>query len=218
MSQEIDKRLERVLSKERLGGYQTQRAQRYDCHPLSLYRWNSQLSESLYPLLQTIEVILRNAIYVSISEHFQDPHWLKNRKILDLRDWVVVQKQETRLLEAGKQISPGGLVAMLSFGFWTRLLDARYEMKFWRSKIIKKTFPHMLPRNRTRHTLSQHFNKIRKLRNRVFHHEPIWYWRDLKEQYEGIRMAISWVEPSALSLCTPDRFLSLYLGGPERVG
>lgn len=210
MDQEGYLKIERVLSSQRLGGYQTRHAQQVASSPLTLYRWNTLLSESLYPGLQTIEVILRNAMCLSISEHFADPAWILHPGILEHKDLVEVKKQEARLRKAQKPITVGSIIAELNFGFWTGLLDARYEIKLWRSKIIRKTFPHLLPKNRTRHYLSRHFNKIRKLRNRIFHHEPIWYWQDLQEQHEGVRQAIGWIEPAALKLCTPDRFLSLY--------
>jgi hypothetical protein len=218
VDQEQVQKLERVISKERLGGYRTKRAAQYDCTDLDLYRWNTLLSESLYCLLQTIEITFRNALYVSIAEHFNDKNWLFNSKILEPRDFIEVKKQEERLLKSGKPVSAGSLIAELNFGFWTGLLDARYEMKFWRSKIIKKVFPNMAPQSRTRHHLSRCFNKIRKLRNRVFHFEPIWYWQDLKEQHKAIWMAIDWIEPIALELCKGDRFLEIYCRSSKTFG
>ncbi len=210
-----NKPLERVLSKERLGAYQAKWVQGMPSSPIALYRWNTLLSESFYPILQTIEVILRNAMHLAISEHFQDSTWLLNPAILEHKDYIEVQKQEGRLTQHRQPtVTRGNIIAELSFGFWTGLLDAHYEMKFWRSKIIKKTFPHMLPRDRMRHKLFKHFNKIRKLRNRIFHYEPIWYWQDLKKQHEDIRLAIGWIEPAALKLCTPDRFDTVYEQGP----
>jgi hypothetical protein len=147
----------------------------------------------------------------SIAEHFDDRDWLLNHKILEPRDLEKVRKQASRLTKVGKGVTKDNLITELNFGFWTGLLDTRYEMKLWRSKIIKRTFPNMSPKLRTRHHLSRHFNKIRKLRNRIFHYEPIWYWQDLKEQYAAIRTAIEWIEPAALVLCTPDRFLRTYI-------
>lgn len=218
MEQDKGQKLERILSKERLGDYQTKKAEAYQASPLALYRWNTLLSESLYPLLQTIEVTLRNAMHQAVVEHISDAAWLQSPKILETRDLEEVKRQEARLIKAGKPVSAGNLIAELNFGFWTGLLDARYEMKLWRSRIIKRTFPNMSPKMRTRHYLSRHFNKIRRLRNRIFHYEPIWYWQDLKEQYASIRTAIEWIEPAALVLCTPDRFLMTYYRPAEVLG
>jgi hypothetical protein len=50
-------------------------------------------------------------------------------------------------------------------------------------------------------------NHIRRLRNRVFHHEPIWYWKDLRQQHNEIIEAIGWINPAMMSFIqTLDRF------------
>ena len=64
---------------------------------------------------------------------------------------------------------------------------------------------------RTRKTLSKRFNRIRHLRNRVFHHEPVWYWQDLAQQHQEILEAIAWIEPALKDLVmTVDRFPETY--------
>ena len=76
-----------------------------------------------------------------------------------------------------------------------------------------------MPRtNRTRQKLSQRFNKIRNLRNRVFHHEPIWYWQDLAQQHQDMLEALSWMAPAMLELeMTVDRFDDTYYNGLEKI-
>jgi len=90
------------------------------------------------------------------------------------------------------------VVAELHFGFWTSLLDVRYEHNqlFW-PKLLKPCFPAMPRKLRTRHYLSKQLNRIRKLRNRVFHYEPIWHWQDLVEQHSILLMLIKWLSPAA---------------------
>jgi len=39
------------------------------------------------------------------------------------------------------------------------------------------------------------FNEVRMLRNRAFHHEPIWYW-PLPTSTNASSMAIQWIEPA----------------------
>ncbi len=76
-----------------------------------------------------------------------------------------------------------------------------------------------MPRtNRTRQKLSQRFNKIRNLRNRVFHHEPIWYWQDLAQQHQDMLEALSLIAPAMLELeMTVDRFDDTYYNGLEKI-
>ncbi|WP_177420368.1 Abi family protein [endosymbiont of Lamellibrachia barhami] len=73
-----------------------------------------------------------------------------------------------------KVLNPGRIIAELNFGFWSSMLDKCYEQVLW-PQLIKTAFPYMPRKIRTRKVLSQQFHKIRQLRNRIFHHEPIWY-------------------------------------------
>ena len=115
-----------------------------------------------------------------------------------------------------KPIEPDRIIAELTFGFWTSLLDRRYE-RLWH-QIIRTTFPHMPRTNRTRQNLSSRFNKIRNLRNRVFHHEPIWYWQDLQQQHQDMLEALSWMSPEMKELVmTVDRFETTYNDGLDDI-
>jgi len=213
--QDFTNKIEKVVSKERLSGYTTYYAKSFGCSPLSLYRWNTLLSESLYPSLQVVEISLRNVLHQAIAEHFKNEAWFKQPNILLPKEMEKVLKAEYDLKKMKQPTTTGKVIAELTFGFWTSLMDARYEMKLWRSKIIKRAFPHMPTSIRMRHHISKQFDQIRKMRNRVFHHEPIWHWKDLKDQHEQIRVAITWIEPEALSLSLPDRFLAIYENGPK---
>ncbi len=76
----------------------------------------------------------------------------------------------------------------------------------------------MPKRIRTRRMLSWLFHKFRQLRNRIFHHEPIWYWQDLPQQHEQILEAISWIEPAVKDLVmTIDRFPTIYRHGLQDI-
>lgn len=62
--------LERLFSKSRLETY-------YRIFPsdkekaITYYQINTQISESLYPLLSNFEIVLRNSIHNSFSIHFK---------------------------------------------------------------------------------------------------------------------------------------------------
>jgi hypothetical protein len=58
-----------------------------------------------------------------------------------------------------------------------------------------------------------YWNRIRDLRNRVFHHERILHWKDLEQQHSEIQQLISWMDPKLSGLVDPlDRFLALRRG------
>jgi hypothetical protein len=112
-------------------------------------------------------------------------------------------------LKKGSNWVIGHLIAELSFGFWTALLDKRYEQQLW-PKIIKASFPGMLNSERTIAKLRHRFHFIRKFRNRIFHYEAIWHWQNLPQVHTEIIEAISWIEPCLLDLIKLDRFVATY--------
>jgi hypothetical protein len=71
---------------------------------------------------------------------------------------------------------------------------------------------------RTRANVSKRFQRIRILRNRIFHHEPIWYWQDLPKQHADILEAIGWIEDAAGDLvATVDNFPAVYSTGLDDI-
>ena len=59
-------------------------------------------------------------------------------------------------------------------------------------------------------------DRIRRLRNRVFHHEPIWHLPDLPKQHELILETIGWISPAMLAATRLlDRFDSVYTRGAQ---
>ena len=68
-------------------------------------------------------------------------------------------------------MSPDKIVAELTFGFWVTLLNSEYELTLWKS--LRLAFPYMPKKDRKRKNVSSPCNALRKLRNRVFHHESI---------------------------------------------
>ncbi|ABW15304.1 protein of unknown function DUF1526 [Parafrankia sp. EAN1pec] len=70
----------------------------------------------------------------------------------------------------GKVITPGRMIAELTFGFWRYLLTRRYETTLW-TPALRRAFPNLRPAQRTR--IYNPVDSLVRLRNRVAHHEPI---------------------------------------------
>jgi hypothetical protein len=95
-------------------------------HALSKHLWNTALCESLYPSFQILEVGFRNALHTEIAATTGDPQWLTNPP-------GFLYPDETQSISAAKdalrsrRLDPTEprLVAEMSFGFWTSLLDVR---------------------------------------------------------------------------------------------
>lgn len=213
MQEDFASRLLKALSTERLAGYGNRLGDSSHLNLFSHYAWNIVLAESLYPSLQILEVALRNAIHSAASEHFGRADWYDDPRAINSRDRDTVQKAKDILSRDQKPTEPGRVVAELNFGFWTTLLDKRYEQVLWPA-LLKPCFPHMPRSSRTRKEVSKRFQAIRTLRNRVFHHEPIWYWRDLSEKHTSILEAMAWIEPATRDLVeVVDHFPEVYGGG-----
>lgn len=59
-------------------------------------------------------------------------------------------------------------------------------------------------------------SNIRKLRNRIFHYEPIWYYPDLEEQHAKVLEAINWINPAMKEfVLLIDQFPTCY--NPEKL-
>ncbi len=198
--------IKQTISPERLQGYKNRIAYKFgqcsEIDTLVYYNWNTALSESLYCSLQTLEISLRNTIHNNASVHFNNRNWFDDPAILDRRTREFVSTAKSVLKSQNKNLSPGRILAELSFGFWTSLFNKKYDQMLWH-KIIKTTFPFMQARIRTRATLSKRLNQIRKLRNRIFHYEPIWYYNDLEKQHEQIIETIGWIEPAIKDMINP---------------
>ena len=64
--------------------------------------------------------------------------------------------------------------------------------------------------------LHRRLDRIRRLRNRVFHHEPIWHLPDLAEQHRLVLETIGWISPAMREMTLLlDRFDSVYTMGAQ---
>jgi len=181
---------------------------------LSRYFWNVALCEALYPTLQSLEVALRNSMHKSFSAQLADDWWLhEDMRILESDDVDYILQARERVREKGKPETIDYLVAELPFGFWTALFDSRYEQKLW-TKNVKTIFPFVPRQFRSRSALAQDIHKLRKLRNRAFHHEPIWNRNELRDLYMRSQDLIGWINPGLASMNqSMDRFHDVLIAG-----
>jgi hypothetical protein len=174
------------LSKERLGSYMALATN--DLRgAIRLYERNTSLSEALYGLLQGLEVSLRNAMHQALALGLGRKDWY------DSIVWQVAQQEQIAnakegLQKKGKPITPGGMVAELSLGFWVGLTGPKYSVDLWEQHLYK-AFPNA---KLGRKQLNKRLERIRILRNRVAHHEPI-LSRDLEKDVDSILETIGWI-------------------------
>lgn len=202
------------VSKVRLESYRVPGGSDFDM--IVNYVWNMELSETLYPALQTLEVALRNGTHAAASIAYGTEFWFDRPHLLAAREARDIQKIRNDMPAAVPRTA-GRIIASTTFGFWTALLNRPYEAQFWHTNnlaILKTTFPNLPRTHQNRLFVSRRCNEIRRLRNRVFHHEPIWSRPALTQEHADILEAIGWVSDEMrdlVGLC--DRFLSVYQHG-----
>jgi hypothetical protein len=159
--------LEGSLSLERLAPY-LELAEKDRVYAIRLYEWNARVSESLYSLLQGLEVTLRNKINQVLSQAFGQEYWwdvcgLQQKQIDE------VHKAIERILDDGRDVTSGRIVAELMFGFWVSLFGTDYAQSLY-DHHLRKCFP---MQKVGRKDVAKNLKKIRFLRNRVAHHESV---------------------------------------------
>lgn len=182
----MNKKIINSLTIERLSSYKTSDTSDLK-EQLSIYSWNSALCASLYPWLSMLEVALRNSMDQALRADKQNDYWFN---LLEF-DKQPIEEARKKILSQEKEITPGRIIAELNFGYWTRLFSKRYETKqiIW-PRLIKPVFPDFPKKLCVREGLSKRIQDLRKLRNRVYHYEPIWHL-DLKQYFKELQEIIS---------------------------
>jgi hypothetical protein len=94
----------------------------------------------------------------------------------------------------------------LNFGFWNRLFNRHYTSLFWKPlRLVFKNIPKHL---RQRDTIADTLFRIRSLRNRIYHYEPIFgKLNELEEQYKEMLNFLTWLDKDLPNLISDiDRF------------
>lgn len=205
--------LAHALAAERLDAYRQDGAD--DTTTLARYAWNVALCEALYSPLQLAEVALRNALHRALADRYATEDWFVAVTPRLLR-WQQASLTEARrsLQNAGKTCTPGRMVAELSFGFWTAFFNRAHARTGLSHHLAATVFPHAPTSHRDASALDARWQRVRQLRNRVFHHERIVHYRDLATQHREIVSLIGWISPALRDFATSlDRFADIHAEG-----
>ena len=186
--------IERIISNDRLQPYLTHHKDNQE-KAIQHYKSNILVSEAFYPLLSILEIGLRNSIDYQLIIRFNDKNWFENREFIKIASRFQIDRisdARSNILSEKKEITSGRIISELSFGFCTLLVDTKFEMTLW--KTLRLAFPNCPKEIRKRRTMSSKFNSVRKLRNRIFHHEAITWNLDVIQEYEKeILEALDWL-------------------------
>lgn len=183
----INLALERTISRARLEKYLIEMKGDLDA-ALELYEYNIRVSEAFYTPLQNLEICLRNTIDQCMSGVY-GADWFHNGVAgltMDAQNEVLAAYQE---LGDQENTPPGAVIAELKFAFWVGLLAPKYDSTLWR-KALYRGFQKTGGKRRS--DVHGRFNAIRRFRNRIAHHEPI-FNKDLRLAHDEIMEAIGWM-------------------------
>lgn len=202
--------LEAVLSAPRFAKYlQATGADRH--RAMQLYCWNADISAAFFLTLQFCELAVRNGAVEVLEKEFGQT-WHLNRGFYNtlptLRGGKGYQPRDDVQSLAGRLPTPGKVVAELKFAFWQYLFVKGQDARLW-TPHFAAAFPgydQSLTIKQARAVMHQDIEHIRRFRNRIAHHEPIFY-RNLSEDFSRIRKLIEWRSPDA----------AVWLDGAEHV-
>jgi hypothetical protein len=186
----------KLVSAERFNAYRVSPSES-EAETIKRYLYNTELCSTFYIPLHIMEIGLRNTLNYSISQEY-GVNWL-TQGILHDREQNSVEEAIQNLKKRKEPCHTGKIIAELTFGFWASLLYQKYDAPSFKIAgkaviwpyCIKETFPYMPKRDRTRKNAEKKIEGIRKFRNRIFHHEPIWKI-NLIEKHNEILEVISW--------------------------
>lgn len=193
--------LSEIISPLRLGtylnsaGHDAQRA-------LHLYIWNAQIGEAFHIPIQAVEVGLRNRVSDGLARAYGADWWQESSFLQQAGDHARSDLETVirRLYSKGKDRTTGQIVASLSFGFWVGMLHKRHVPAIW-SKHLNEAFPH-LPQRIACSDLHREVREVGDLRNRIWHHEPI-FRRDLSSDHARCLRIVSWLCPTKAAWIKP---------------
>lgn len=161
---------------------------------VELYQWNLEISASLFAAIHYLEVALRNTVDAALTARYGGAGaWFDVVGVplsAGARDQV--RRAKASASRPGHVVTQGHVVAELSFGFWGSFFAEAYSRTLWR-QCLRQAFPRA-----RRGRLHSDLEAIRRVRNRIAHHEPLIGY-DLAEEYrrvlrtaEQIDMRLAW--------------------------
>ncbi len=204
--------LPRLIGPARLSTYRITYPGREDL-ALRLYSWNAALSAALWGPLGVLEVVVRNALHAQLVERTGREDWWADARL----DAQLLERERGAIAEAvataglrNDQPSADDVVAASRFGLWVGLLSDgiprhklhSYETALWQPR-LRRAFPYYAG---GRKQLHGDLDSVRRIRNRVAHHEPI-FRSNVALLAETIARVAGYVDPAGES----------YIRGSERL-
>ncbi len=177
-SQNAEQAVKGALSAPRLGTYEaaTSGSPQLAC-ALALYAWNAQVSAAMLAPLHLCEVVIRNAVSDALTAaHGARWPWDAGflRSLPADSPNSDSPRRDLASARAGK-LTLGKVIPELKFVFWQTMFTKRFDARLWQHH-LGTVLPHSDPGKsvqQVRALVYAELEQLRKLRNRIAHHEPI---------------------------------------------
>jgi len=170
--------LEKYASVQRMNRFLVATGSKSDA--MNLYRANLLVSQAFYPVLNLMEIFLRNSLYACVEKYFSNSDWIITEKNGFMNDFTLAKSgyylknsvinAENKMQKRGLITSAEKILAEQSFSFWVSLFEPRHYKLIGGSVI--HSFPNK-PSHVNRKAILLLLTKIRDFRNRIYHNEPV---------------------------------------------
>ncbi|HEX5360225.1 MAG TPA: hypothetical protein VFW49_03940 [Fluviicoccus sp.] len=164
-----------------------------DLAALELYAWNAEISSALLVPLHVCEVVIRNTVADAL-EPVYGARWpwstTFERSLPDPQQGYSPRRD----LQSARRSSSstGKVIPELKFVFWQKMFTSRYDERIWDAQ-LRRVLPNMSQINSVaelRLEIYKDLEQLRKLRNRIAHHEPV-FNRNMADDYARIRRLVA---------------------------
>lgn len=188
-----------------------------------LYRWNMQLCETFYIPMGYLEVGFRNTIARALTHYIGSDDWAVNpmrHTFLPYHTRDIINNAKNKVSSNG-HFSSDRVIAELTFGFWTHLVNARYRCNLWGTGQFPENLLHSffsnMPLNMNLENLRNEIRKIKDFRNRIAHLEPIFPVRPGPQSMNAkINKIISWMDQDVADYVNQLQDISLVINKRPR--
>lgn len=183
-----------ALTAARIGRYEAATVATAQLHgALALYAWNAQVSAAMMAPLHLCEVVVRNTVADALTAVY-GPNWPWQQVfVTSLPSPSKGYQARDDLLKArAGQPTTGKVIPELKFVFWQTLFTSRFDGRIWQPH-LRGVMPHLdsaetIPQ--LRGLIYRELDQLRKLRNRIAHHEPV-FMRNLADDFLKIQNLIA---------------------------
>ena len=185
-----------ALSAARMGTFEAAAGVQSDDDPaaLLLYAWNAEVSGAFLAPLHVCEVVIRNAVSDAL-EALYGPRWpwsaTFERSLPDPMQGYSPRRDLQNARRAAQ--TTGKVIPELKFVFWQKMFTGRYDTRIW-DQHLRRVLPNLDPAKPVatlRQAIYGDLERVRLLRNRIAHHEPI-FARALADDYQTILALVTY--------------------------